>query len=435
MLPSPVLASDIYAVGSIGIQAMTGLPPSNINTPFEEIPRWWEVPDRINATPEFTEILNKMLAFSPKARYYDASTALEALRAITAKYSTTKQSVIVTPVFTQPPVVTQPSIESSVTNISQISTQPGLEGKLSQEIFTFETAKLTRVLVQKVEIVREPGCLNIGEKEDHQMKMVQEWQVEKFQAQAERFTEDLKDGVNLEMVYVPGGSFTMGSDGYDSEKPRHVVNVPSFYMGKFQVTQEQYLQIMGTNPAYWQGANLPVEMVSLYDAQEFCQRLSVKTGKRYRLPSEAEWEYACKAGTDTPFYFGETISTELANYDGNYIYGSGVKGVYREKTIAVGSFPANGFGLYDMHGNVWEWCRDTWQENYQGAPTDGRAWIIKETRLIYYTYNDYYLLRGGSWGTDPVYFRSTGRYRWSADYRNYNFGFRIICAEANNSKF
>jgi eukaryotic-like serine/threonine-protein kinase len=416
MFPSPVLASDIYAVGSIGIQAMTGLPPAMIITPFEEIPKWWEVPDRSNATPEFTEILNQMLAFSPKSRYYDASAALEALRVITVRYPSVSKTpaVKVNPASVQQPSTALPSF--IIANHA---------GKLSQEIFIFETAKLERVSVQKVEIVKKPGWLGIGEKEERQTKTVQEWQVKKFKAKAERFTENLENGVSLEMVYVPGGSFTMGSEEYDNEKPRHVVMVPSFYMGKFQVTQEQYLQIMGTNPAKWQDAKLPVEQVSWDDAQVFCQKFSAKTGKKYRLPSEAEWEYACRAKTDTPFYFGETITTELVNYNGDYVYKSGVKGVYRSKTTLVGSFPANAFGLHDMHGNVWEWCEDKWHENYQGAPTDGTAWISGNN-------NDSQgvrLLRGGSWRINPSYCRSVSRYRRSAYIRDDLIGFRVVSAQ------
>jgi eukaryotic-like serine/threonine-protein kinase len=227
------------------------------------------------------------------------------------------------------------------------------------------------------------------------------------------------------MVYVPGGSFTMGSEEYDNEKPRHVVMVPSFYMGKFQVTQEQYLQIMGTNPANWQEANLPVEQVSWNDTQVFCQKLRAKTGKKYRLPSEAEWEYACRAKTDIPFYFGETISTDVANYDGNQVYKSGLKGVYRKKTTPVGSFPANGFGLHDMHGNVWEWCEDKWHENYQGAPTDGSAWTSGNDNDS----QSVRLLRGGSWCDYPILCRSAFRYWWSAGNSFIDIGFRVVFAQ------
>jgi formylglycine-generating enzyme required for sulfatase activity len=220
------------------------------------------------------------------------------------------------------------------------------------------------------------------------------------------------------MVYVPGDSFTMGSDEY-RQNPRHVVMVPSFYMGKFQVTQEQYLQIMGTNPARWQGAKLPVDMVSWYDAQAFCQRLSAKTGKKYRLPSEAEWEYACRAKTYTPFYFGETVTMELANLD------KAVQGIYRSKTTPVGSFPANSFGLHDMHGNVWEWCEDKWHENYQEAPTDGSAWISEGN-------NDDRLQRGGSWVSAPDRCHSAyrqGHHAFETNFGIDDFGFRLVCAQ------
>lgn len=131
---------------------------------------------------------------------------------------------------------------------------------------------------------------------------------------------------------------------------------------------------MGNNPSRFKGEKRPVERVSWKDAVEFCQKLSALTGETYRLPSEAEWEYACRAGTTTPFYFGKTITSDLVNYDGNYPYGSGPKGTYRKETTEVGQFPPNAFGLYDMHGNVQEWCADTYHDSYQGAPTDGSVW-------------------------------------------------------------
>jgi formylglycine-generating enzyme required for sulfatase activity len=156
----------------------------------------------------------------------------------------------------------------------------------------------------------------------------------------------------------------------------------------------------------------------------FCEKLSQITGKTYRLPSEAEWEYACRAGTTTPFYFGETISTELANYNGYYTYGGGAKGEYRGKTTEVGSFGvANNFGLYDMHGNVWEWCQDSWHSNYEGAPTDGNAWLDNED-------NNWKLLRGGSWGSYPKNCRSAFRNHYNLDNDNDVIGFRVVCSGA-----
>ncbi|OAD22617.1 serine/threonine protein kinase, partial [Candidatus Thiomargarita nelsonii] len=196
--------------------------------------------------------------------------------------------------------------------------------------------------------------------------------------QASQSIEDV-NGVAIEMVYVPGGTFLMGSpeteEGkYDDEGPQHQVTIAPFYMSKYPVTQAQWQAVMGNNPSEFKGENRPVEQVSWDDAVAFCQKLSEITGKDYRLPSEAQWEYACRAGTTTPFYFGETITTDLANYDGHFNYASEPEGTYREETTSVGIFPPNAFGLYDMHGNLWEWCADPWHHNYQGAPSDGSVW-------------------------------------------------------------
>jgi formylglycine-generating enzyme required for sulfatase activity len=245
---------------------------------------------------------------------------------------------------------------------------------------------------------------------------------------ARYFIEDLGDSINLEMAAIPGGTFMMGSpeneEGrYDDESPQHQVTVPSFFMGKYPVTQAQYEAIMGTNPSHFKGSNRPVERVSWTNAVTFCKKLSQRTGKTYRLPSEAEWEYACRAGTTTPFHFGETITADLANYNGCYTYGQGPKGVSRKETREVGSFGvANNFGLYDMHGNVWEWCQDSWHSSYKGAPTDGNAWLDTDTNVR--------LLRGGSWRYVPGNCRSACRYHNDLDYHGNDFGFRVVCAGA-----
>jgi formylglycine-generating enzyme required for sulfatase activity len=252
------------------------------------------------------------------------------------------------------------------------------------------------------------------------------------------FIEDLGNGVQLEMVAIPEGNFIMGSpadepERRENESPQHEVTIAPFYMGKYPVTQAQWQAVaalpqinreLKVEPSYFKGKNLPVEGVSWYDTQEFCDRLSRKTGKPYRLPSEAEWEYACRAGTTTPFHFGETITSELANYDANYTYGSGVKGTYREKTTEVGSFGvANAFGLYDMHGLVWEWCADHWHENYDGATTNGSAWIDSGSDND----NRLRLLRGGSWCDNPANCRCAIRYTFYPDFNHYYIGFRVVC--------
>jgi formylglycine-generating enzyme required for sulfatase activity len=178
---------------------------------------------------------------------------------------------------------------------------------------------------------------------------------------------------------------------------------------------------MGNNPANFKGETRPVEQVSWNDAVEFCQKLSQMTGRNYRLPSEAEWEYACRAGTTTPFYFGETITADLVNYNGTSTYASEPKSQYRQQTTPVGSFPPNAFGLYDMHGNVLEWCQDPWHDSYQGAPHNGSVWVDNGND------NQLRLLRGGSWVDVPDYCRSAYRVSDIRDYRSYAVGFRVVC--------
>ncbi|WP_442948831.1 formylglycine-generating enzyme family protein [Nostoc sp.] len=252
--------------------------------------------------------------------------------------------------------------------------------------------------------------------------------------QAQYFVEDLGNGVTLQMVQIPGGTFLMGSPEREegrrnSESPQHQVTVPGFFMGKYQVTQEQYQVIMGTNRSRFKGEKRPVEMVDWYEAIEFCQKLSQKTRRIYRLPSEAEWEYACRAGTTTPFHCGETITSELANYRTYNTDSDGVKGKHRMETTKVESFGvANAFGLYDMHGNVWEWCLDDWHDNYESAPTDGSPWFDNSNNL--FQKKGFVVLRGGSWGYDPRHCRSASRLNHSFSYRNAidtKFGFRVVC--------
>lgn len=281
--------------------------------------------------------------------------------------------------------------------------------------------------------------------------------------QALYFTEDLGSQTTLEMVYIPAGRFMMGApeievESFGDEKPQHQVTVKPFFIGKYPITQAQWQAVaalpkiyydLDSDPSYFKGKNRPVERVSWYRAVEFCARLSQKTGRDYRLPSEAEWEYACRAGTTTPFHFGETITTDLANYRGtdhpNYGWsgscGQGPKGIYREETTPVGSFGvANAFGLYDMHGNVWEWCADPWHDSYEGAPIDGTVW---DENCNYNRYRNSIdllvdreadhqaqLLRGGAWLYNPWSCRSTIRNMNGPEFGSYVCGFRIVCVVA-----
>lgn len=251
--------------------------------------------------------------------------------------------------------------------------------------------------------------------------------IDRPKGKADVFVENLGNGVSLTMVKIAAGEFLMGSPTteakrFAAESPQHKVKVPEFYLGQTLVTQAQWQQLMGNNPSYFTGdGKLPVEKVSWQDTQEFCQKLSEHSQRSYRLPSEAEWEYACRAGTTTPFYFGETITGELANYNSDLIYRQETKLQGRRKTTPVGEFPPNLFGLYDLHGNLWEWCLDHWHESHQQAPSDGSAWLTKDVGAPR-------ILRGGSWMNGPRYCRSASRGSGDPSYRDINFGFRVACA-------
>jgi formylglycine-generating enzyme required for sulfatase activity len=251
----------------------------------------------------------------------------------------------------------------------------------------------------------------------------------------ETLSNETGEDIGLDLIAIPGSSFSMGApesepESQDDERPQHEVTIGSFYLSRYPITQAQWRVVAGydpigkelnPDPSIFKGNNRPVENVSWLDAQEFCQRLSAKTGKDYRLPSEAQWEYACRAGTETPFHFGETITTALANYDGNYTYNDGRKGEYRGETSDVGSFPGNDWGLHDMHGNVWEWCEDDYNDNYQDAPRDGSVWISNDR-------NTSKILRGGSWLTAPRSCRSASRGYGAPHGYFSDIGFRVVRA-------
>lgn len=263
----------------------------------------------------------------------------------------------------------------------------------------------------------------------------------------QQFIEDLGAATQLELVKIPGGVLQMGASAaeegwHSTQSPQHEVVVAPFWIGKYPVTQAQWLQVanlpqidcfLPTQPACFLGEDRPIEQVSWYEAIEFCARLSQFTGRRYRLPSEAEWEYACRAGTTTPFHFGATISTDLSNYSGvNWeyqgklcskgFYGKGSEGADRRETTGVKAFGfANAFGLYNMHGQVREWCQDCWHVSYANAPSDSSAWITDGDC-------DQRILRGGSWNTSPKACRSAFRSKLDPSSSLYDIGFRVVCS-------
>ncbi|MGD1904283.1 MAG: formylglycine-generating enzyme family protein [Geitlerinemataceae cyanobacterium] len=272
------------------------------------------------------------------------------------------------------------------------------------------------------------------------------WRVRRKPGTGRRYREVLAEGVELVMVEIPAGEFWMGSaegepGAYEDEQPRHRVSLERFFLGQMAVTQAQWQAVAGypqietelkADPSRFKGGNRPVERVSWEEAREFCQRLSVRTGKDYRLPSEAQWEYGCRAGTETPFHFGDFLTDELANYRATEVFNGSPEGKYRKETVEVGSFAPNAWGLHEMHGNVWEWCADDWHRSYDGAPTDGNAWLnenrtktTEEDETENSTKNK--VLRGGSWNDFPRICRSAIRGNVSRADRDGYLGFRVCC--------
>jgi formylglycine-generating enzyme required for sulfatase activity len=238
------------------------------------------------------------------------------------------------------------------------------------------------------------------------------------------YVEDLGNGVLLTLMLLPGGEFMMGApegepESSDNERPQRLVKVPPFLIGRYPVTQAQWQVVAGYDqvqtdlklaPSNFKGDDLPVEGVNWHEATEFCQRLAAKTQKNYHLPSEAQWEYACRAETTTAYHFGDQLTDELANYERSV-----------GQTTAVGTYPANRWGLHDMHGNVDEWCQDPWHGSYEGAPSDGSAWIEGGDSKLR-------VIRGGSWYDIPRICRSAYRDSFEPGNGSTYVGFRVVCS-------
>jgi formylglycine-generating enzyme required for sulfatase activity/tRNA A-37 threonylcarbamoyl transferase component Bud32 len=385
-----VAASDLYSLAATCVRLLTGcLPQSNSNLPdlvydVDERKWLWQsvLKSQKRSISDFlANLLNKMLEDKSSRRYQSAS---EILTLLNNPPST--RTVVQPPPASLPPNIT-------INNTSGITRRKWLYNSVGMIIFGGAIA----LVIDKRDVwLKLPST----SPSDEPIKPT--------------FTEKLPGGLQLEMVELPGGEFMMGSpdsdpDAQSNEKPQHQVKVNSFAIGKYPITQAQYQAVMGNNPSYFKNnPQNPVERVSWNDAQAFCQKLSQITGKTYRLPTEAEWEYACRAGTTTRFYFGDNQLGIYAWYNGN----SG------SKTHPVGQKKPNDWRLYDMSGNVWEWCEDNWHDNYIGAPKDGSAWLTND--------NDYQILRGGSWVSYPFFCRSAYRYYYIRSGLS-TFGFRVVC--------
>ena len=244
----------------------------------------------------------------------------------------------------------------------------------------------------------------------------------------------LTNSIGIKLMLIPKGKFLMGSseseEKRDKDETQHEVTISqNFYMGSTEVTQAQWQKVMRNKPSNFKGDELPVERISWEEAVTFCKRLSEmpeekKAGRKYRLPTESEWEYACRAGTTTPYHFGSQLNGRQANCDGTVPYGTETKGPYLEKTSPVGTYPANTWGLCDMHGNVWEWCSD-WFGGYSGSVTDPSGPATGSYRVC----------RGGGWNdVDAVYCRSANRDGFVPSDRNVCLGFRLALSSSGIPK-
>ncbi|QSJ19351.1 SUMF1/EgtB/PvdO family nonheme iron enzyme [Nostoc sp. UHCC 0702] len=391
-------ASDLYALGVTCVRLLTRCLPlqdayGQINDELYDAMNgrwlWQENLEKkgITISEDLSKVLEKLLKHLASERYQSATEVLNDL--LLSKTSAVESEMLVT---TQPTLVPLP-----------------LPQKVSPPLPPLETFEFEVVTVDTAG--RE---------------------VSRDRPNAKFFIEELSKSITLEMVFIPGDTFMMGSpefEGDADERPQHQVTIKPFFMGKFPVTQAQWRavaalpqvkQALNPSPSKFKGLNRPVENVSWHEAVEFCTRLSQKTGREYRLPSEAEWEYACRAGTTTSFHFGEKITPELATFSDSNTYFMEAKTRFRKETTDVGNFQvANIFGLYDMHGLVWEWCADPWHNNYDGAPTDGTVWEVG---------GDPYrrVLRGGSWSFSAELCRSASRSWNESDGGLRICGFRVV---------
>ena len=402
----PTFASDLYSLGATCLHLLTNIEPTELFDVAEGEWIWREYLETKDndVSYELSKVLDKLVEGATKRRF---ETVEEVLQALHGGLSPTVRNVPTSSPYPSKKHNRRVSSNSFAKNsgLRKSRIKPPSVKDLDLKVFSYTF--LTIDNKNSIIIGRNPPLKTL----EHQGK-------------AKYITVDLGKDVTIDLVGIPGGKYLMGSPDNEPERsneesPQHPVIIRPFLMGKYPVTQNQWERIMKNNPArFTEDSNNPVEKVSWFECWEFCQKLSEKIGREFRLPTEAEWEYSCRGKTKTPFHFGNTIATELANYNGEYAYDSGREGEYRSKTTKVGSFSPNSFGLYDLHGNVAEWCADHWHDNYQNAPHNESAWVENNTKGSR-------VLRGGSWLHLPGSCRSSHRLSSSPESKSDAFGFRI----------
>ena len=414
----PKFASDLYSLGATCLHLLTNIEPTKLFDTAEGEWMWRDYLEDNDIEYELSRVLDKLVEGATKKRFQSVEEVLQTLhgglptpsiRKIPHGKASASQANRLPSLSTR-----QPNRQSALHKNTAKSTVKSPKTKKSAQKLELKVFEF-----RSVSISTDP-CLILGK--------VSSLPTSHHQGKAKYITLDLGKGITMDLVGIPGGKFMMGSPAEEAERgedesPQHSVRVRPFLLGKYPVTQTQWQAVMQDNPSRFVNHNLgnsqkPVEKVSWFDCLLFCQQLSEIVGREIRLPTEAEWEYACRAKTTTPFHLGATISSEFANYNGEFTYGSGLPGEDRQQTTDVDKFPPNKFGLYDMHGNVAEWCADTWHNSYQNAPKDGSAYTsddLKQPRI----------LRGGSWLHLPGCCRSAHRLSSAPTSRSDAFGLRI----------
>jgi formylglycine-generating enzyme required for sulfatase activity len=402
MLGKSVFQSDLFGLGVTCLHLLTNVEPFTLYDVLENEYQWRQFLNGKVVSDEFGKLLDRLTAYRVKERPSSVTESLQEL-GFGQKTSTSVNTSSGVYSFKAEEL----KAEHRVSIPSAIPNKQATKTKSSVLEFKFTYVK-TRIV--------SSGFLGLGTRVE----------LERQHGKTEYIRENLGNGVTIDLVHIPAGKFMMGSNEHERERPIHEVTLQEFWMGKYAVTQKQWQTVMGNNPAYFKGDSLPVESVSWHNARDFCEKISKSTGKNFRLPTESEWEYACRAGTNTFFHYGEVITPDLVNYDGKSSDRNAANGAYRKKTVDVNAFEPNKWGVYQMHGNVWEWCLDDWHDDYSKKPLRLKHHGNEPWGNLNINKNDNrdHTLRGGSWFVLAMGCRSANRYIPNKSLNT--IGFRVV---------